>query len=228
MTLEVVNDFNFLVKYSEIKSEMWNQQQLFPLPEWAEDLWFLQPKQCLPANAGGIRDVGLIPGSGRSPGEGHGNPLQYSCLENLMDRWAWQAAVHRVAQIWTWLKQLSTHSYLSYTFSGWFYSLQVNKNLLLFSSLLRDYLLLCFPKKIKTSYLGIPLSLNEHLCYTFSPAWSEFFIKVQDHFSFLFFWNLPIITFLNYVFNCSNSTGFLHSVCVNNLKPSYSWKNQIV
>ena len=54
-----------------------------------------------PANAGGIRDVGSIPGSGRFPGGGHGNTLQYSCLENSMDRGAWQAAVHRVAQSWT-------------------------------------------------------------------------------------------------------------------------------
>ena len=51
-----------------------------------------------PADAGDIRDVGLIPGSGRSSGEGNGNPLQYSCLENLMDREAWQATVHRVAK----------------------------------------------------------------------------------------------------------------------------------
>ena len=51
-----------------------------------------------PANAGDIRDVGLIPGSGRSPGGGHGNPLQYSCLENPMDRGAWRAAVHRLAE----------------------------------------------------------------------------------------------------------------------------------
>ena len=46
-------------------------------------------------NAG---DLGLIPGSGRSPGGGHGNPLQYSCLENPMDRGAWRATVHRVAK----------------------------------------------------------------------------------------------------------------------------------
>ena len=45
----------------------------------------------LPVDAGDIRDVGLIPGSGRSPGGGHGNPLQYSCLENPLDRGAWQA-----------------------------------------------------------------------------------------------------------------------------------------
>ena len=48
----------------------------------------------LPANAGDIRDAGLIPGWGRSPGEGNGNPLQYSCLGNPMDRGAWQATVH--------------------------------------------------------------------------------------------------------------------------------------
>ena len=45
----------------------------------------------LPANTGGIRDVGFIPGSGRAPGGEHGNPLQYSRLENLMDRGAWRA-----------------------------------------------------------------------------------------------------------------------------------------
>ena len=49
------------------------------------------------ANAGDIRDVSLIPGLGRSPGEGYGKPLQYSCLENPMDRGAWQAKVYKVA-----------------------------------------------------------------------------------------------------------------------------------
>ena len=48
------------------------------------------------ANAGDVRDMGLIPGSGRSPVGGHGNPLQDSCLENPMDRGAWQATIHRV------------------------------------------------------------------------------------------------------------------------------------
>ena len=51
-----------------------------------------------PANAGDERDAGSVPGSGRSPGDGHGNPLQYSCLENSIDRGAWQAMVHRVAK----------------------------------------------------------------------------------------------------------------------------------
>ena len=51
-----------------------------------------------PANVGDIRDLGLIPGSGRCPGEGNGNPLQYSGLENLMDRAAWLATVHGIAE----------------------------------------------------------------------------------------------------------------------------------
>ena len=63
-------------------------------------------------NAGDTGD-GLIPGSGRSSGGGHGNPLQYSCLENPMDRGAWRATVHRVAKSWTWLKRLSMHTRIS-------------------------------------------------------------------------------------------------------------------
>ena len=62
-----------------------------------------------PANAGDIRDLGSVPESGKSPGGGPGNPLQYSCLEKLMDRGAWQATVHRVAQSQIQLKRLSTH-----------------------------------------------------------------------------------------------------------------------
>ena len=57
-----------------------------------------------PVNAGNTGDEGLIPGSGRSHGEGNGNPLQYSCLENPMVRGAWQAMVHRVAKSQTQLK----------------------------------------------------------------------------------------------------------------------------
>ena len=63
----------------------------------------------LPANAEDIRDAGLIPGLGRSPGEGNGNPFQYSCLDNPMDRGAWRATVYGVTKRWTRLKQLSTH-----------------------------------------------------------------------------------------------------------------------
>ena len=57
-----------------------------------------------PAIAGEVRDMGSIPGSGRSRGAGHGNSLQYSGLENTIDRGAWQATVHRVAKSQTRLK----------------------------------------------------------------------------------------------------------------------------
>ena len=53
----------------------------------------------LPANAGNVRDAGSIPGSGRFPGRGNGNPLQYACLENPMDIGAWRATVHRVQRV---------------------------------------------------------------------------------------------------------------------------------
>ena len=59
----------------------------------------------LPASAGDVGDMGSIPGLGRSLGGGNGNPLQYSCLENPMDRGAWQATVHRVPKIWTQLSK---------------------------------------------------------------------------------------------------------------------------
>ena len=66
----------------------------------------------LPANAGDTRDVGLIPGSGRSPGVGSGNPLQYSCLENPMDRGTWWDTVHGVAKEPT---PLGTHTLYIYS-----------------------------------------------------------------------------------------------------------------
>ena len=63
------------------------------LTYWASQLALVVKN--LTANAGDIRDVGSIPGSGRSPGGGHGNPPQYSCLESLMDREVWRATVVR-------------------------------------------------------------------------------------------------------------------------------------
>ena len=63
-----------------------------------------------PANAGEIRDTGLTPGLGRSPGGGHGNPPPVSFPENPMDRGAWQASVHRVTKSRTQVKHTRTHS----------------------------------------------------------------------------------------------------------------------
>ena len=64
-----------------------------------------------PVNVGEVTDSSLIPGLGRSPGGGHGNPFQYSCLENSIVRVAWWVTVHRVSKSWTRLKWLSTHSF---------------------------------------------------------------------------------------------------------------------
>ena len=65
-----------------------------------------------PVNAGDPRDTGLIPGLGRSPREGNGNPLQYSCLGNPMDRGAWRATVHGVA------KDLDTTAHTQYRYAS--------------------------------------------------------------------------------------------------------------
>ena len=65
-------------------------------------------KKTLPANAGDTGGPGLLSGLGRSPGEGNGNPLQYSCLENPMDGGAWWATVHGVAKSWTRLSDFTS------------------------------------------------------------------------------------------------------------------------
>ena len=65
----------------------------------------------LPANAVDAREASSVPGLGTSPGGGNGNPLQYSCWDNPMDRGAWQATVLRVSKSWTQLKQLSRHAH---------------------------------------------------------------------------------------------------------------------
>ena len=62
-----------------------------------------------PANAGDVRDMGLIPELERSPGVGNSNPLQYSCLENLMDRGVWWPTVHGVAKSWNTVEHMNTN-----------------------------------------------------------------------------------------------------------------------
>ena len=71
----------------------------FLLYNWASQVVLVVKN--LPAKAGDVRDKGLIPGSGRFPGEGNGNPFQYSCLENSVDGGAWWVIVHGVAKSWT-------------------------------------------------------------------------------------------------------------------------------
>ena len=76
----------------------------------------------LSASARDTRDTGSIPGLGRSPGEGNGNALQYSCLENSIDRGAWWAAVHGTTEGWTWLSHWThthTHTHTHTIIHGW-------------------------------------------------------------------------------------------------------------
>ena len=115
-----VNNFYLVFRIVSVSAVSWKQSaQNNP---YAKETYFgmvnspplyLQTSQVMlvvknpPANAGDTRDVGSIPGSGRSPGVGNGNPLQYSCLENPVHRGAWQAMVQGVTKSWTWL---STHA----------------------------------------------------------------------------------------------------------------------
>ena len=77
---------------------------------WVSQVVLVMKNQ--PTNSGDIRETALIPGSGRCPGGGHGNPLWCSCLENPMDRGAWWATVYRVAKSQTLLKWLSMHAHM--------------------------------------------------------------------------------------------------------------------
>ena len=85
--------------------------------KWTELNWACQMAgKNSPANMGDARDTVSITGSGRSPGKGNGNPLQYSCLENPMDRGTWQATIHRVAKTQTWLSNWSYIPHLIFPF----------------------------------------------------------------------------------------------------------------
>ena len=88
-------------------------------------IWVALVVKNLPANAGDVREAGSIPGWGRSPGGGNGNPLLYSCLENPIDRGAWLATVQSVINSQTQLKRLSTQDSRSFS------SITRKKNVLL-------------------------------------------------------------------------------------------------
>ena len=93
---------------SLLKAQFWVRRESDqPLIAQIRELRLVKVVTC---NAGVAEDTGLIPGLGRSPGEYHGNSLPYSCLENPMDRGAWQATVHGVTKGQTWQKRLSTYT----------------------------------------------------------------------------------------------------------------------
>ena len=101
----------FLLFHASItQSKEWSFSSSSAIPLRFTTKWgslLTQLVKNLPAKTGDTTDKRSIPGSGRSPGERNGNPLQYSCLENSMDRGAWLAVVHGIAKSWTWL---STHA----------------------------------------------------------------------------------------------------------------------
>ena len=122
------NNLLWHVSKQRIREENKNSLIFAPSFKWKVDKvilylrmprWYIGASQVvlvvksLPANIGDAGDVHSIPGSQRSPGEGNGNQLQFSCLENLMDRRAWWAAVSGVTESWTQLKRLSTHAQLA-------------------------------------------------------------------------------------------------------------------
>ena len=96
------------------------------LRTWTRLVWKEMLPMCklLPANVQGTREAGSVPGLGRSPGEGNGNPLQYSCLENPMDRGAWWATVHAVIKGQRALSDWAcTHTYVRNSHTGaWSFS----------------------------------------------------------------------------------------------------------
>ena len=125
------------------------------------------------ANAGDLRNVGSFPGSGRSPGGGHGNPLQYSCLKNPMDWGAWQATVRRVAKSRTWLKWLSTQaSFLPCTYGN-----------LYVSALLSIRPTLSFPHCVYESAAIAALQIGSSVPFFYIP-----YICVKIQYLFFSFW----------------------------------------
>ena len=99
------------------ESDMTEQQNwltdIYKTTFWGAS-WVVLVVKNPPVNAGDVRDAGSISGLGRSLGGGHGNPLQYSCLENPMVRGAWLATIHEVAKSRTWLKWLGVHTCIDY------------------------------------------------------------------------------------------------------------------
>ena len=91
---------------------VWSLNSIHYYSHWAFQVALVANN--MPVNAGDTRDMGSVPGLGRSPGGGHGNPFQFSsCLENSMHRGAWRAAVHGVAKSWTRLSDFT------FTFMHW-------------------------------------------------------------------------------------------------------------
>ena len=127
-----------------------------------------------PANAGDVREAGLIPVSGRSSRRGHGSPLQYSCLENPMNRGAWQATVHGVARVG---HDLATKPPTTMSFSRLFYAYLSNENYLFLLPLLHTNTVL---------YSSFYILLFSHILVLFR-------LKEPLHFFFRQLFSIPLM-----------------------------------
>ena len=92
--------------------KQWHYKYVIFITSWASQVALVVKSP--PTSAGDIRNACSVPGLARSPGGGHGNPLQYSCLGNPMDRGAWWVTVQKVTKSWTQLKRLCMHACLLY------------------------------------------------------------------------------------------------------------------
>ena len=144
----------------------------------------------LPGNAGDTRDEGPIPGLGRSPGGGHGNPLQYSCLENSMDRGAWEATVHGTAKSQTQLSGLCTHT-------------------ICWEHVIHSFFLLCSVLLCENTTLIIHSLIDRHLLF---PVWDYYeegyygysYIGLFVNIYFGFYWvnTLGKVELFNFIRTC--------------------------
>ena len=136
----------------------------------------------LPANAEDIRDAGSIPGLGRSPGGGHGNPLQYSCLRNPMDRGAWWATVHGAEKNRTWLKWPSTHTHIyihthTHTHPHPLLNLKVEKILTLNFELIQPHSLQFFKLLMtKFSYSINLINFNKNQIHMYTYTYQNWYL----------------------------------------------------
>ena len=98
-----------IINCSQVKKRRVKIQNSFLFTTWTTSVKILLTKKSGKESACHAGDPGSICGSGRSPGEGNGYPFQYSCLENVMDRGAWQSTILGVAKSWTWLSNYHSH-----------------------------------------------------------------------------------------------------------------------
>ena len=124
-----------------------------------------------PASTG---EPGLFPGSRRSPGIGNGNPLQYSCLENSMDRGAWRTTVHKVTKNWTQLSAQHTHTHTHKTSPS-----TCKSQFLVLDSWIP--LSVCLSIHLSDQHLS-PIYLSYSFCLWFNPGWCSYkILKVKNY-----------------------------------------------